>query len=108
MRLENKVAIVSGGGTGIGAATARRFAAEGAKVVVTGRRKEPLDGVAAETGGSRVTARPRVGRQPAHVLQQRIAEIEAENRRLHDYFGRGENDVLHRLRAIRRAAVNNK
>ena len=51
MRLEGKVAIVSGGGTGIGAATARRFAAEGANVVVTGRRQEPLDTVAAETGG---------------------------------------------------------
>ena len=42
MRLGNKVAIVSGGGTGIGAATARVFAREGAKVVVTGRRAEPL------------------------------------------------------------------
>jgi meso-butanediol dehydrogenase / (S,S)-butanediol dehydrogenase / diacetyl reductase len=51
MRLEGKVAIISGGGTGIGAATARRFAAEGARVVVTGRRKAPLDVVAAETGG---------------------------------------------------------
>jgi NAD(P)-dependent dehydrogenase (short-subunit alcohol dehydrogenase family) len=51
MRLEGKVAIVSGGGTGIGAATARRFAAEGAKVVVTGRRLEPLEAVAAETEG---------------------------------------------------------
>lgn len=51
MRLEGKVAIVSGGGTGIGAATARRFAAEGAKVVVTGRRPEPLEAVAAETQG---------------------------------------------------------
>ena len=51
MRLEGKVAIVSGGGTGIGAATARRFAREGAKVVVTGRRPEPLEEVAAETGG---------------------------------------------------------
>jgi L-ribulokinase len=29
----------------------------------------------------------------------------AEYQRLHDHFGRGENDVLHRLRAIRRAAV---
>jgi meso-butanediol dehydrogenase / (S,S)-butanediol dehydrogenase / diacetyl reductase len=49
MRLEGKVAIVSGGGTGIGAATARRFTAEGAKVVVMGRRPEPLEAVAAET-----------------------------------------------------------
>jgi meso-butanediol dehydrogenase / (S,S)-butanediol dehydrogenase / diacetyl reductase len=50
MRLEGKVAIVSGGGTGIGAAAARRFAREGAKVVITGRRVEPLEEVAAETG----------------------------------------------------------
>ena len=51
MRLENKVAIVSGGGTGIGAATAQVFAREGAKVVVTGRRTEPLQAVAAEIDG---------------------------------------------------------
>jgi NAD(P)-dependent dehydrogenase (short-subunit alcohol dehydrogenase family) len=51
MRLEGKVAIVSGGGTGIGAATARRFAAEGAKVVVTGRRPEPLQAVAEDIQG---------------------------------------------------------
>lgn len=50
MRLEGKVAVISGGGTGIGAATARRFAAEGAKVVVTGRREEPLRVIADETG----------------------------------------------------------
>jgi NAD(P)-dependent dehydrogenase (short-subunit alcohol dehydrogenase family) len=54
MRLENKVAIVSGGGTGIGAATARAFAREGAKVVVTGRRAEPLEAVAAEIDGRAV------------------------------------------------------
>ena len=54
MRLEGKVAIVSGGGTGIGAATARVFAKEGAKVVVTGRRAEPLEAVAAEIDGRAV------------------------------------------------------
>ena len=51
MRIDGKVALVSGGGTGIGAATARRFASEGAKVVVTGRRPEPIEAVAAEIRG---------------------------------------------------------
>jgi NAD(P)-dependent dehydrogenase (short-subunit alcohol dehydrogenase family) len=40
MRLENTVAIVTGGGTGIGAAIARLFAQEGAAVTITGRRQE--------------------------------------------------------------------
>jgi NAD(P)-dependent dehydrogenase (short-subunit alcohol dehydrogenase family) len=50
MRFANKTAVVTGGGTGIGAAVARRFRAEGGNVVVMGRRKEPLERVAAETG----------------------------------------------------------
>ncbi len=51
MRLDGKVAIVSGGGSGIGAATARLFAREGCSVVVTGRRPEPIEAVAAEIDG---------------------------------------------------------
>lgn len=51
MRLANKVALISGGGSGIGAAAARRFAAEGAHVVITGRRRAPIAAVAAEIGG---------------------------------------------------------
>ena len=48
--LSNKVAVVTGGSSGIGLATARRFIADGAQVVVTGRNLEALDGAVAELG----------------------------------------------------------
>ncbi|MFE6159524.1 SDR family NAD(P)-dependent oxidoreductase [Streptomyces sp. NPDC056486] len=50
-QLEGKTAVVTGGGTGIGLATAVRLAADGAHVFITGRRKTELD-VAVETIGS--------------------------------------------------------
>lgn len=59
-RLEGKVAIVTGAGTGIGRETAKCLATEGAAVVVNGRRRAPLDAVAAEIerAGGRSVARP--------------------------------------------------
>jgi NAD(P)-dependent dehydrogenase (short-subunit alcohol dehydrogenase family) len=45
--LDNRHALITGGGTGIGAAIARALAGEGAAVSLAGRRKAPLDGVAA-------------------------------------------------------------
>ncbi len=47
-RLEGKVAIVTGGGTGIGEAVCRRFAREGAKVLVNGLPGDPIDDVVAD------------------------------------------------------------
>ncbi|MEV0935024.1 SDR family NAD(P)-dependent oxidoreductase [Streptomyces phaeochromogenes] len=55
-QLEGKTAVITGGGTGIGLATAVRLAGEGAHVFITGRRRAELDKAVAAIGPARATA----------------------------------------------------
>lgn len=51
-KLEGKIAVVTGGSAGIGLGTARRFAEEGARVFITGRRQSELDKAVAAIGSN--------------------------------------------------------
>ncbi|MEU7868784.1 SDR family oxidoreductase [Dactylosporangium sp. NPDC049140] len=72
-RLQGKTALVTGGTSGIGLAVARRFAAEGAHVFVTGRRKEAVDEAVALIGPSATGVAGDVG-EPGD-LEQLFAAI---------------------------------
>jgi NAD(P)-dependent dehydrogenase (short-subunit alcohol dehydrogenase family) len=51
-KLDGKIAVITGGNTGIGLATAKLFVAEGAYIYITGRRQEKLDQAVAEIGSN--------------------------------------------------------
>jgi meso-butanediol dehydrogenase / (S,S)-butanediol dehydrogenase / diacetyl reductase len=89
-----RAALITGGGTGIGAAAARALAADGVAVAITGRRREPLEAVAAQTGaavivGDIVTDAARIVAEAVealgglHVVVNNAGTIR-RNRRLHE------------------------
>ncbi|MEJ8810872.1 SDR family oxidoreductase [Variovorax ureilyticus] len=77
--LEGQVALVTGGGSGIGRSTAIMLAAEGARVVVMGRRMEPLEAVVSQirNEGGQAWAR-QADLQSREQLQDLVRWIEAE------------------------------
>lgn len=97
MRLQGKVAIVTGGGTGIGRAAAIRFAREGACVAITGRRPEPLHQVSREIEqvGSEALAIPADVSVPAdaeRIVRQTVDRFGA----LHVLFNNAATVDLHK------------
>ncbi|MFE6995536.1 SDR family NAD(P)-dependent oxidoreductase [Microbacterium sp. NPDC057659] len=65
-----RVVLITGGGTGIGAAIAERYAAEGAHVVVVGRRIGPLEEISAAVGATAIAADAADGAAARDVVSQ--------------------------------------
>ncbi len=83
-KLDGKIALVTGGNSGIGLATAKRFAAEGATVYITGRRQDALDAAVSEIGAGAVGVQGDVSNLAD--LDRLYAQIEREQGRLDVVF----------------------
>lgn len=84
MRLQGKVALITGGNSGIGLATARRFVEEGAKVAITGRNEATLAEAVQSIGGDVLAIRADAG-DPA-AIERAAAETVAKFGRLDIVF----------------------
>ncbi|MBP2547939.1 NAD(P)-dependent dehydrogenase (short-subunit alcohol dehydrogenase family) [Neorhizobium galegae] len=79
-RLQHKIAVVTGATSGIGLATAKLFAAEGARVYITGRRRDALDRAIAEIGHDAVGVQADSGSNAD--LDRLFAQVKAQEGRL--------------------------
>jgi hypothetical protein len=76
--LEGQVALLTGGNSGIGLATAKFFAAEGARVFITGRREAELDAAVATIGDSAIGIRSDVSSLDDLARRQRLASASSK------------------------------
>jgi NAD(P)-dependent dehydrogenase (short-subunit alcohol dehydrogenase family) len=97
--LAGKVAVVTGGNSGIGLATARRLAAEGAYVFISGRRQDSLDEAVRSIGSESVTA-VRGDVSDLADLDRLFAVIKAEKGRLDIVFANAGGGTIGALGAI--------
>ena len=88
MKLAGKKALITGGNSGIGFATARLFIAEGAEVAITGRDQKTLDEAVAELGPN------------AHGYRADVT-IAEDRKRLFSDLAQGFRQARHRLRECR-------
>jgi NAD(P)-dependent dehydrogenase (short-subunit alcohol dehydrogenase family) len=97
-KLEGKVAVVTGGNSGIGMATAKRFVAEGAYVFVTGRRQPELDAAVREIGENVMGVRGDVS--DLADLDRLYATVKAKTGRIDILFANAGTAELAPLGAI--------
>ncbi len=97
-RLEGKVAVVTGGNSGIGLATARRFAEEGAHIFITGRRQAELDAAVNQIGNQATGVRGDVA--SLSDLDSLYAEVKRQQGRIDILFANAGSAELAPLGAI--------
>ena len=109
---EGKIALVTGGGTGIGRATAREFVRTGAQVAICGRREEPLAAVQSELGEACLAVQADV-REPDQVENlvdrtlERFGRIDVlVNNAGGQFLARAEEISSKGWRAVHRLAVD--
>src|ERR1700747_1877181 len=98
-KLEGKVALVTGGSSGIGLATAQRFVKEGAYVYITGRRQSELDKAVKTIGGTQVKA-VRADASSLTDLDKLFTQIKQEEGRLDVVFANAGGGSFAPLGAI--------